>query len=155
MSLAVYSETDYPLIRRAYRAVLEFLGQTDNCFIELNFTDKDTIRAINSQTRSVDKVTDVLSFPTLSKFEFPLKPENHQDDIDMETGEIILGEIIICADVAREQAKEYGHSFDREICYLAVHGFLHLFGYDHIKDEDKTIMRRAEETVMSSINLSR
>ena len=155
MSLAIYSDTDYPLIRKAYQAVLDFLRQSDNCFIELSFTDKDTIKAINSQTRNVDKVTDVLSFPTLNKFEFPLKPEDHQDDVDMETGEIILGEIIICADVAKEQAKEYGHSFDREICYLAVHGFLHLFGYDHIEDEDKAIMRQAEETVMSSINLSR
>lgn len=155
MSLAIYSDTDYPLIRKAYQAVLDYLGQNDNCYVELSFTDRETIKSINLQTRNVDKATDVLSFPTLNKFEFPLKPENYQDDIDMETGEIILGEIIVCADVAKEQAKEYGHSFDREICYLAVHGFLHLFGYDHIKDEDKTIMRQAEETVMSSINLSR
>jgi len=155
MSLNVYSEIEYPLLQSAYYAALEFLKQPDNCTIEVNFADKAEIREINASTRKIDRSTDVLSFPTINNISIPVSPEKYPDDIDFESGEVMLGEIVICLEIASEQAQEYGHSLDREICYLAVHGMLHLFGYDHEKDDDKRLMREAEEAILEKVRLSR
>ena len=77
------------------------------------------------------------------------------NDIDYETGCLMLGDIIICTDVAQENAKEYGHSYEREICYLIVHGCLHLLGFDHMEEDDKVLMRAVEESVLKKYKITR
>ena len=158
MSIYVYSDEDIDtqLIQTAYQGVLEFVGQKDAVLVELSVCSREEIRQVNHDTRGIDKVTDVLSFPTL-----PLRvgevacASSYPDDIDLDSGEIMLGEILVCLDVAQEQALEYGHSTSREIAYLTVHSLLHLYGYDHMTEEDKVIMREAEETVLAGMNLTR
>lgn len=112
--------------------------------ISLSFVEPEEIREINSQFRQIDKVTDVLSFPQFNDFdEFP------------EVGEIVLGDVVICIDRAKEQAQEFGHSLEREIVYLFVHSILHLLGYDHMEEDEKKVMRAREEEVMAFIDLPR
>lgn len=123
--------------------------------LEIVITDKEDIRKLNSRFRRVDSATDVLSFPTLdgirgkkiSKGDFPY-------DLD-EEGKLFIGSVVICKEVAASQAEEYGHSFERELFYLATHGVCHLLGYDHMTDEDKAQMREKEETVLKKIGLER
>ncbi|MGE5474506.1 MAG: rRNA maturation RNase YbeY [Ignavibacteriales bacterium] len=108
------------------------------------------IRKLNRQFRSMDKPTDVLSFPMYEETE--LKGILKSNEIlDM----IALGDIVISLEKAQEQAKEYGHSFERETAYLASHGFLHLLGYDHISQKEKELMRQKEEQIMELLNLKR
>lgn len=97
--------------------------------LSVTFVDKDEIQNINKVYRDKDKVTDVISFAL----------EEDEPDIDMNDLEIprVLGDIIICTDVAQEQAESYGHSFERELGFLALHGFLHLLGYDHMTEDDE------------------
>ena len=124
--------------------------------VTLNFVNKEEIKRLNNQFRNLNKETDVLSFPTIN-----IKPgekfnkKTFKNDIDPQTKHLMLGDIIICEDVAKEHAKEYNHSYERELCYLIVHGFLHLIGYDHEKEEDKIIMRAYEEAVLRKYNITR
>ena len=119
-------------------------------YIEITLTNPEHIHEINKQYRNVDSETDVLSFPMFEKEEIDEKIKNndfpHED---------ILGDIVISIKRVEEQAKEYGHSFERELAYMIVHGFYHLMGYDHIKDEDKVIMRAKEEKVLQSLQINR
>lgn len=123
--------------------------------VEVVFADRQEIRRLNSEFRKTDRETDVLSFPTLenicgktlSAVDFPY-------DID-EDGKLFLGSIVICTEVAKEQAEEYGHSYLRELNYLAAHGVCHLLGYDHMTDTDKAAMRAVEERVLKKIDLTR
>lgn len=123
--------------------------------LEILFVGKDEIRALNAEQRNIDKVTDVLSFPTLDGVcGKKLKKKEHPYDID-EEGNLFLGSIVICTEVAKEQGEEYGHGYDRELFYLATHGVCHLLGYDHIEEDDKKLMREKEERVLSKLHLSR
>ena len=119
-------------------------------YIEITLTNPEHIHEINKQYRNVDSETDVLSFPMFEKEEIDEKIKNndfpHED---------ILGDIVISIKRVEEQAKEYGHSFERELAYMIVHGFYHLMGYDHIKDEDKVIMRAKEEQVLQTLQINR
>ena len=102
----------------------------------------EEIHSINRQFRNIDSPTDVLSFPQLT-FE-----EGEEADVN-ENGEIVLGDIIISIDRAKEQAREYGHSLERELAFLAVHSMLHLMGYDHMeKDEEEDMFRRQKEILI-------
>ncbi|MDE6059666.1 MAG: rRNA maturation RNase YbeY [Clostridia bacterium] len=122
---------------------------------ELVFVDEEEIKRLNARERGVDAVTDVLSFPTTDGIKGkPILADAHKDCID-EEGRILLGSIAICKKRAEEQAKEYGHSLEREIFYLTVHGVLHCLGYDHMTEEDKKEMRAKEEEVMARMNLQR
>lgn len=123
--------------------------------LEIMFTDEDGIRELNSRTRGVDSVTDVLSFPSLDGISGKLlKKSDYPADLD-EDGNLFIGSIAICAKRAREQAEEYGHSYMRELFYLATHGVCHLLGYDHMTDVDRAAMREAEERVLAKLNLQR
>ena len=123
--------------------------------VEIIIVDKLTIRDLNSRFRNIDRVTDVLSFPTLDGIRGKeLKLADYPFDTDDE-GNLCLGSIAICQEVANEQAEEYGHSVDREFYYLATHGVCHLLGYDHMTDEDKAQMREKEEKVMAKLGLVR
>ena len=118
--------------------------------ITITFTTPEEIRKINKKYRKIDRATDVLSFPMFEKEEL----ENKINSQDFEY-EDVLGDIIISIDRVKEQAEEYGHSFEREFAYMIVHGFYHLMGYDHIKEEDKAIMRPKEEKVLNKLGITR
>lgn len=123
--------------------------------LEIIIVDEGEIKRLNGQFRSLDKVTDVLSFPTLDGIRGKkLKKKDYPYDID-EDGKLFLGSIAICKEVAKAQAEEYGHSFERELFYLATHGVCHLLGYDHMTDGDKAEMRAKEERVLMKLNLTR
>ncbi|WP_154837575.1 rRNA maturation RNase YbeY [Staphylococcus sp. Marseille-Q1834] len=113
--------------------------------LSVTFVDKDEIQNINKTYRDKDKVTDVISF-ALEEDE----PEISGMDIPR-----VLGDIIICTDVAQEQADSYGHSFERELGFLALHGFLHLLGYDHMNEEDEKEMFGRQDTILNAYGLTR
>ena len=115
------------------------------CEISVTFVDLDEIHELNKQYRGVDKPTDVLSFPQFDDLEEEIP----------EVCEICLGDVVICEQKAREQAEEFGHSFERELVYLFTHSFLHLLGYDHMEDDEKKAMREREEEIMKQIGLMR
>ena len=121
-----------------------------NLYISITLTTPEEIRKINNQFRNIDKETDVLSFPMFEKSEI-------DNMVKTEENEVVeaLGDIIISLERVEQQAKEYGHSFERELAYMVVHGFYHLMGYDHMVDEDKIIMREKEENILKKLNINR
>ena len=146
----------------------EFLGRVADACMELEgvagarfavrVVDAETIRALNREYRGVDRSTDVLSFPSATlKAGEPIREEEHPDCVEFgkRHGRMYLGSVVICKKRAGEQAEEYGHSYEREVCYLAVHGFLHCLGYDHMEEEEKKVMRAREEEIMRAIKLGR
>lgn len=137
-------------------AALEGLAEGDAPLVfELLTVDEEEIRRLNREQRGVDRVTDVLSFPSMEGIKNkPVLAEEHGDELD-EEDRIFLGSIVICEKRAREQAQEYGHSYERELYYLAVHGVLHCLGYDHETEEEKREMRLKEEAVMKKLGLTR
>lgn len=123
-------------------------------------TTQRQIKKINTVFRGVKKVTDVLSFPLLTDAKKLLtkSAENYSFapcDCNLETGNLLLGDIYISVKKAKTQAKAFGHSLNREVAYLALHGLLHLFGYDHVQNDDKKAMRKVEEEVLSRVHLLR
>ena len=139
-----------------YYAVLKHFNQSEDVFeIELECVDRDRIHEVNLQTRGVDRATDVLSFQNIEDISLPCTVEDYPMDINYETNKIMLGDILVCLDIMKEQAIEYNHSEQREIAYLTLHGMLHLLGFDHIEEEDKAIMRKHEEAVLESLNILR
>ena len=119
-------------------------------YISITLTTPEKIREINNQFRKIDKSTDVLSFPMFEKEELKLII----NDTVNQTEEI-LGDIIISIEKVKQQAIEYGHSFERELSYMIVHGFYHLMGEDHIEETDKKIMRQKEENILNILNITR
>ena len=117
----------------------------ERCEISVTFVDLDEIHELNKQYRGVDKPTDVLSFPQFDDLEEEIP----------EVCEICLGDVVICEQKAREQAEEFGHSFERELVYLFTHSVLHLLGYDHMEEDEKKAMRAREEEIMKQIGLMR
>lgn len=123
-------------------------------------TTPKNIKKINKKYRNVDKETDVLSFPMYNKEDLDKMIANNllkKWEMDLKNGVLqeILGDIIISIQQVEKQAKEYGHSFERELAYMLVHGFYHLRGYDHIIEEEKQKMREKEENVLSQLNYER
>ena len=134
---------------------LEGLWEGDDLSAELLLVSEEEIRQLNARERGVDSVTDVLSFPSMDGIKGqPILAEEHGEELD-EDGNVFLGSIVICEKRAREQAQEYGHSFERELWYLAVHGILHCLGYEHMTEEEKREMREKEESVMQKLDLRR
>ena len=123
-------------------------------YICVTLTDPKNIHEINKEYRNIDKETDVLSFPMFEKDELD-KLIDKTASIKKEPLQDIMGDIIVSIERVEEQAKEYGHSFEREFAYMLVHGFYHLRGYDHIIEEEKAQMREKEENVLSKLNITR
>ena len=127
--------------------------------ISLLFVDNNEIREINNETRGIDKVTDVLSFHMLDYPEnmvFKNVYKNKKfNEIYLDGEELVLGDMVLSLERAKEQSIEYNHSFEREVCYLVVHSILHLLGYDHMNDEDKAKMRTREEEILGKLNIKR
>ena len=124
--------------------------QNSKLSISITLTTAQNIQNVNKQYRNIDKVTDVLSFPMFEKDELALKIKE-QDFLH----EDVLGDIVICISKVEEQAKEYEHSFERELSYMIVHGFYHLMGYDHEEEEEKALMRAKEEKVLNDLKVNR
>lgn len=124
--------------------------ENSKLYINVILTNPEYIKKINKIYRNIDKETDVLSFPMFEKNEL----ENKLKNKDFKNNDI-LGDIIISIEQVEKQAIEYGHSFERELSYMVVHGFYHLMGYDHIKEEEKNIMRSKEEKVLSELEITR
>ncbi|MCI8612167.1 MAG: rRNA maturation RNase YbeY [Clostridia bacterium] len=150
----ILSETPNPILEKTANAAFSVLGLEGRAAVELICTDEEEIRKVNKSERGVDSATDVLSFPMLDAIK-PFTKENYPFDYDTETDSVFIGSILICESVARRQAQEYGHGFEREYAYLFLHGLLHLLGYDHIADEDKKAMREREEQILSLVEITR
>ncbi len=121
-----------------------------NLYISVILTNPEKIREINKEYRKIDKPTDVLSFPMFEKEEIEQIKASKENIV-----EEVLGDIVISIEQVEKQAQEYGHSFERELAYMLVHGFYHLMGYDHIKEEDKQKMRPKEEKVLNDLDITR
>ena len=139
-------------LRKIAGAVYTSLGQTDKLKAEVIFSSAEEIQKLNSDTRGVNAVTDVLSYPTLDGICGKLlRREDHLTELD--GNYLFIGSIVLCEERIKEQAKELGHSTEREITYLIVHGLMHLFGYDHIKRNDKKQMREREKAALIMLGI--
>ena len=134
------------LLTQAIKEAIRLSGGSEEAEVSLMLVDNQRIHSLNKEYRGVDRPTDVLSFAL---------QEDVEEEPDGMFEDEMLGDIVISAERAREQAEEYGHSFEREIVYLAVHGTLHLLGYDHEEEQDKQEMRTKEEEVMTILRLVR
>ena len=124
----------------------------DNDFcVFVTLTDNENIRLINNEQRGIDKETDVLSFPVL-EFEDGKMIAGVGDYYE---DKLILGDIVLSLEKAKQQSAEYGHSFEREMCYLICHSMLHLLGYDHETEEERELMRSKEEKTLEELGLTR
>lgn len=123
------------------------------------FTDNIGIREINKEFRKIDRETDVLSFPLLSYSKDKVYKDLYTDfnfgPEDLAGGYLVLGDIVISLEKAEQQSEEFGHSFMREVCYLAVHSILHLLGYDHMEESEKSKMRKREEEILEKFKMQR
>lgn len=142
------------LVKKVEKACFEHLGQPDFFLIDMTVVDEDTIRALNKEARGIDKVTDVLSFPCFDKLDLPVS-EDSFEACDYDGKKVLLGSIMICRQRAMEQAKEYGHSYARELGFLACHGFLHILGFDHIAPDDEKVMIAHQKAIMDKVGLIR
>lgn len=133
--------------------------QNTNLYMSITLTNPEEIKTINKQYRNINKATDVLSFPMFEKEELDTMVQDSakKDQVDDTENQVrdILGDIVISIQKVQEQAKEYGHSFERELSYMVVHGFYHLMGYDHMVEDDKKQMREKEENILEKLNISR
>ena len=137
------------------RAMDGFVETDVRLGVELVFVPADEIQRLNRETRAVDKVTDVLSYPSLDGIKGKaLLAKDYPLELD-EDGALFIGSVAVCHARAKEQAEEYGHSLNRELHYLLTHGVLHCLGYDHMSDEDKSEMREREEYVLKKLGIER
>jgi probable rRNA maturation factor len=148
------SEQLQAAVDRAIRGALDAEKVAVPCEINVLFTNDESIHQINLDMRGVDQATDVLSFPM-----FPLEPgvpPEGEEYLDPESGRCPLGDMCISMERVEEQAAEYGHSLEREVCYLAVHSILHLLGYDHMDEGPmKAQMRAREEEILDALGITR
>lgn len=133
------------LVKRAVLAVLDFEDFGRRAEVSVTFTDNEGIHALNREYRNVDRPTDVLSFPL-----------SDGEDYDTDGDAVLLGDIVISLERAQTQAEEYGHSFEREVAFLAVHSMLHLLGYDHeTSPEDERDMFARQDEILISAGMTR
>lgn len=141
-------------IKSVLKCACQVLGQPKNLEVEISFVDVNEIRRLNRENRNIDKSTDVLSFPM---YEIRMGKSIDLNDYagELENNRLMIGSIAICDAIAASQSVEYGHSKEREICFLALHGFLHLLGYDHIEKDDEELMQSVAELVLIRKGLKR
>lgn len=136
-------------IKQIYEIALRETIKIDNICVNIVFVTPEKIKEMNKEYRNIDKVTDVLSFPMVEDF------TKISNEIDFFTGEVEIGDIYINPERAKQQALEYGHSYQREICFLALHGFLHLLGYDHMVKEDEIVMFGLQDKILELAKIGR
>lgn len=134
-----------PLLENLILRVAEFEGLEHLCEVSVLFVDNEKIRVMNREYRNKDTATDVLSFPQYEDVLAAAETEQY----------LLLGDIVISLERAMEQAKDFGHSLTRELCYLTVHSMFHLFGYDHMTEEEKSVMREKEEKILADAGITR
>lgn len=145
------------IINKVIHASMEYEDCPYECEVNVVITDNEGIHQVNKEFRNIDKPTDVLSFPMI-EYSTPGyfdDLEEYDDYFHPETGELLLGDIMISVDKVREQAADYGHSLERELGFLVAHSMLHLFGYDHMEDEERTVMERKQEEILEGVHLVR
>lgn len=165
MTFYVENETgvEYPFtVEETVEAVAQAVLEAEGCPYEVQvnvlLTDNPGIREFNRQYRRIDKETDVLSFPNLEYetpgcFEIPSQQE--ADCFDPDSGELILGDIILSVDRIASQAEQYGHSMRRELAFLVAHSMLHLCGYDHMEPEEAAVMEQKQEQILTQLGITR
>ena len=137
------------IIKKVIETVLKEEKIIQDLEVYVTLTNNEQIHKVNLEQRKVDKATDVLSFPMFERDEIYLLKGDSKKEPD------ILGDIIISIEKVKEQAEEYGHSFERELAYLVTHGMLHLLGYDHMIEEEKKQMRKREEEILEILKITR
>lgn len=137
------SDENIDTIKKTVIACLETEELDGSYEISVSFVTNEEIRELNKQYRNVDSETDVLSFPL----------DDEDDDFTMDGDAILLGDIVLSTEKIIEQAKDFGHSLEREMLYLVAHSTLHLLGYDHINDKDKSEMRQREKEIMKKLSI--
>ena len=142
------------LIKNVYNEAVKFThNDMDNTSITVSFVNAKQIHELNKEYRNVDRATDVLSFPMLD-IVYPHKVKEFKKEVSPD-GCLYLGDVVICTEVAKKQAKEYGHKKEREFAFLALHGLLHVLGYDHIKADDEKIMSETCNTILDKLQIKR
>lgn len=142
--------------RKALEKALDgFVTSDAKLAFEVVFVEAEEIRALNGQTRGMDKVTDVLSYPALDGIKGKALSKKDYPYCADEDGNLLIGSIVVCTQRAKEQAEEYGHSYKRELHYLIVHGVMHCLGYDHTTDEERAEMREKEELILKKLGITR
>ena len=165
MTFYVENETEVTYdfdVEEIVKLVAEKILDTENCPYETQvnvlLTDNEHIRFFNKEYRNIDRETDVLSFPNLD-FDTPgvfeIEEDEEADFFDPESGELILGDIIISVDKVEEQSGSYGHSTKREFAFLIAHSMLHLCGYDHMEKEEAYVMEKKQEEALTSLGITR
>lgn len=165
MTFYVENETEvtFPFdVEEIVRLVSDKVLDIEDCPYETQInvllTDNEGIHEFNKEYRGIDRETDVLSFPNLDFEEagvFDIEEEREADYFDPDTGELILGDIIISVDKVMEQAESYGHSTRREFAFLVAHSMLHLCGYDHMEEDEAKIMESKQEEVLTALGITR
>ena len=141
---------------RVYDEVATRVSFPKKVKVNLTFVSNEEIRELNKTTRNIDKVTDVLTYPYVDiKVGKKLKVSDYKFNINLETNLLTIGDIYICLDRAKEQAKEYEHSLKREVCFLLCHGLLHIAGYDHMTKAEEEQMTAMQESVLNALNITR
>ena len=142
--------------------VIEEALEYENCpyevIVDILLCDNDGIHAMNKEHRGIDRPTDVLSFPMIDYEEpgnFDHCEDAGQDCFNPETGELVLGDIVISVDKVLEQAEAYGHSVERELAFLTAHSMFHLFGYDHMEEEERAVMEKKQSDLLEQLGITR
>lgn len=166
MTLNIEKEMDVPedldckkIIQNVVEAAIEYENFPYEAEVNVVLTSNEEIKKINKDYRNLDTATDVLSFPAID-YENPgdfsiIDSCRAEDYFDPETGEFVLGDIVISVEKVEEQAEKYGHSRERELGFLVAHSMLHLFGYDHMEIEERQIMEAKQRDIMSMVHLDR
>ncbi len=166
MTCEISYEADTPLsipyeeiIRRVVEGALDQEGCPYEAEVSVTLTSGDEVRKLNREFRGVDRTTDVLSFPMVeyarpADFDF-LEEDDTSDCFNPETGELLLGDIVLSVEKIREQAEEYGHSLKRELAFLTAHSMLHLMGYDHMEEEERHLMEERQRLLMEALGIPR
>ncbi len=155
------TEAQNELIDQVIEATLDHQECPYETQISLTIVELDEIQALNKEYREIDKATDVLSFPLIdypapADFHLIVDNEDGADEyFDYDSGELMLGDIVIAYDKIKEQAEEYGHSFERELGFLIVHSMLHLLGYDHMNEDEEAVMFALQEEILEKAGLKR
>lgn len=130
------------------------------CEVNVRLTENEGIRRLNQEFRDLDVPTDVLSFPMV-EYEVPAdfsqleSPEAQIMYFNLDTRELLLGDIVISLERAREQSEEYGHSMERELAFLTAHSMLHLMGYDHMEEDERELMEQKQENILQNLGITR
>ncbi|MBR5250817.1 MAG: rRNA maturation RNase YbeY [Clostridia bacterium] len=143
------------LIKKVIKRVLQRLAQSKKIEFSVSFVSEDQIQTLNREQRNCDAVTDVLSFPYLQLAPFQNVVATTDAQKNPHTNNVMLGELVICLPRAIQQSKELGHGIKREVAFLALHGFLHLCGFDHVQPDDEEQMMSVAESVLQFLKITR